>query len=133
LIVVGGSEGRNATDADARWYDSSINRGSNYGPSIDLFAPARNVRVATWVSATATSDPNDENESTGTSFAAPLVAGAAARHLQPYGNESHSMIETRLITNATTDGHGLNLLNRLNSPNRLLYMPYGCRTQAVGH
>jgi hypothetical protein len=129
-IVAGGSQGRNIGDADARWFDASINRGSNYGTTIDLFAPARNVMVALWSSSVATPNPTDELQSTGTSFAAPLVAGAAARYLEFYPTESHAQIEARLVNGATTTVHGLNLLDRQNSPNRLLYMSYGCKQRA---
>lgn len=130
LIVVGGSQGRLSTDIDARWYDPSLQRGSNYGPTIDLFAPARNVMVAHWSSTTATSDPNNEMQSTGTSFAAPLAAGAVARYLEFYPNDTHAQMESRLVANATSDAHSLDLQNRLNSPNRLLYIGYGCRQHA---
>lgn len=132
-IVAGGSQGRNVGDADARWFDPSTNRGSNFGPTIDLFAPARNVMVALWSSSTAVSVPSDDVQSTGTSFAAPLVAGAAARYLEFYPTESHAQMQSRLVNGATSGIDGLDLLDRRNSPNRLLYMSYGCKQQAVSH
>lgn len=86
--------------------------------------------VALWSSTTAVSDANDENQSTGTSYAAPMVSGAAARYLEFYPSESHAQIENRVVTNATSDVDGLNLLDRRNSANRLLYMSYGCKQRS---
>jgi hypothetical protein len=130
LIIVGASQGTNAADADSRWFDPSISRGSNFGPSVDLFAPGRNIMTALWSSVSAVSTPSDENQSTGSSYAAPMVAAAAARYLQFYPSESHAQIESRLVTNATSDVDGLNLVDRRNSANRLLYMSYGCKQRS---
>lgn len=129
-IVVGGTKGRNPADPDSRWNDGPTdNPGSNYGTSIDLFAPADRVMVAQWTSPTATRDVNDPRWSSGTSFAAPLVAGVVARRLQLFLETNEQMI-TRLVNDATSDVHGLNLLDRRpGSPNRLLYTYTNCKTR----
>jgi subtilisin family serine protease len=132
-IIAGGTKGRLATNADARWDDGPTgNLGSNYGPSIDLFAPADRVLVARWSSATAVSDPENNAVSSGTSFAAPLVAAAAARFLQLYPAESNSQIAARLIAMASTSANGVNMLNLMGSPNRLLYMTSDCKRRSAG-
>jgi len=128
IITVGASKGQNSNDVDLRWDDGPTgNTGSNYGPAIDVFAPGDHVVCAYWSSSTARRDQNDAGRASGTSFAAPLVAGVAARYLSVYPTENCDQIAARIVTNATTDVHGLNMTNRYDSPNRLLYMPYDCR------
>lgn len=62
----------------------SGNAGSNTGQCVDLYAPAHNVRVAYYATANGSNVDFRPNapESSGTSFAAPIVAGIAARVLQ---------------------------------------------------
>jgi subtilisin family serine protease len=85
--------------------------------------------VAHWTSPTATRDVNDPRWSSGTSFAAPLVAGVAARRLQLFLENNEQMC-TRLVNDATSDAHGLNLLDRgPGSPNRLLYAYTNCKSR----
>jgi subtilisin family serine protease len=132
-IIAGGSKGKLPTAADARWDDGPAgNPGSNYGAAIDLFAPADRVLVARWSSTTAVSDPEDNATSSGTSFAAPLVAGAAARFLQLYPAEGNAQIGTRLIDISSTSIHGVNMTNLNGSPNRLLYMTSDCKRRSAG-
>ncbi|HET8772718.1 MAG TPA: S8 family serine peptidase [Thermoanaerobaculia bacterium] len=129
-IVAGGLKGRSASDPDTRWNDGPTtgvpNPGSNYGPSIDVFAPADRVLVAQWTSTTATRDPNDNRYSSGTSFATPLVAGAIARYMQSYlWTNTPAQMEQQLINDASTGVHGVNIIDRRDSPNRVLYAdPY---------
>lgn len=60
------------TIVDSRW-SSGPSSGSNYGNCIDIFAPGAALRAAQ-----ATSNSAYSNSVTGTSFASPHVAGAAA-------------------------------------------------------
>jgi len=120
------------SDVDARWDDGPAgNLGSNFGATIDIFAPADRVLVARWSSPTAVSNPEDNATSSGTSFATPLAAGVAARFLQLYPAENNSQIEARLIGLASTAVDGVNMSNLNGSPNRLLYMPSDCKRRST--
>lgn len=62
---------------DRRWIDTLVeNPGSNWGPCVDLWAPAEKIAVA---NTSAWDAYRPENASSGTSFAAPAVAGMIAR------------------------------------------------------
>ncbi len=57
--------------------------GSNYGRTVDIYAPAHNMRLAALSSST--SEVTTQSLRSGTSYAAPLVAGIIARMQQAYG------------------------------------------------
>ncbi|MFJ3611697.1 S8 family peptidase [Streptomyces hydrogenans] len=91
------------TDAKASW--------SNYGAVLDLFAPGVSITAGWHTSDTAT------NTISGTSMAAPHVAGAAAVYLAGHTSATPAQVATALVNGATPDkvttpGTG--------SPNRLL-------------
>ena len=94
--------------------DSSDARASfsNYGTCVDLFAPG--------VSITSDWNTNDTaaNTISGTSMAAPHVAGTAALYLQGNSSATPAQVATAIITNATT-GHVTN--GGTGSPNLLNY------------
>ncbi len=96
------------TSSDAR---SSF---SNYGSCLDIFAPGSDITSAWHTSDTAT------NTISGTSMAAPHVAGVAALYLQ--GNTAASPATVR---NAIVDTSTTGVLSSIGSgsPNRLLYAP----------
>jgi subtilisin family serine protease len=77
---------------------------SNYGPVVDVFAPGSDVRSA-WK----TSDASYRVVS-GTSMAAPLVAGAAALYLEKYPTASVEDVARAATQTATAlngvDGEG---------------------------
>ncbi|MCI0389264.1 MAG: S8 family serine peptidase [Acidobacteria bacterium] len=89
--------------------------GSNFGSVLDLFAPGKNI-TSTWIgSSTAT------NTISGTSMAAPHVAGVVAQYLQANKAATPATVATA-ITNAAT-------LNKVinpgpGSPNRLLFSDF---------
>lgn len=87
---------------------------SNTGSCIDLFAPGDSVRTAS------TANDTDLQTSDGTSFAAPLVAGAAALHLQHSPTATPAQVHSAVV-NAATSGVLSNLGS--GSPNRLLFTP----------
>ena len=100
-ITVGGSD---ETDLRARY--------SNYGSCIDIFAPG-NLIVSTWSSSdTAT------NNLSGTSMAAPMVAGAAALYLETNPTASAATVADVIKTKGTA---GVLTTNDTSSPNLLLY------------
>ena len=98
------------TNADAR---ASY---SNYGPCLDLFAPGSSITSAGISGNTATATYS------GTSMAAPHVAGVAALYLQNNPNASAAAVRDTMVNNATAN----KITNPgANSPNRLLYSLFG--------
>ena len=86
--------------------------GSNYGTLLDLFGPGVGVLSAYYTSDTATAYLS------GTSMAAPHVAGVVARYLQAHPSDPPAAVEATLTSNAT-DGVVGN--PGAGSPNRLLF------------
>ncbi|MDQ2070023.1 S8 family serine peptidase [Natronospira sp. AB-CW4] len=85
---------------------------SNWGAAIDLFAPGEDVEVLWDSSDSATI------RSSGTSFAAPLVAGVAAIHIDAVGVDVFANdVRTAIMGNVTESV----LSNLSGSPNKLLY------------
>ncbi|HSL81312.1 MAG TPA: S8 family peptidase, partial [Thermoanaerobaculia bacterium] len=86
---------------------------SNFGPTLELFAPGQNITSAWWTSNTA------QSTESGTSMAAPHVAGAAALYLQ--GNpKARPEVVDYAITDHTSNGQLSNI--GAGSPNRLLWI-----------
>lgn len=87
---------------------------SNIGACLDLFAPGSAITSAWCDSDTATADLS------GTSMAAPHVAGAAAKYLQANPTASPATVHQALVNMAT-----LNKVRNAGSgsPNRLLFTP----------
>lgn len=83
---------------------------SNFGRCVDLFAPGRNIRSVGIASNTATAVIS------GTSQAAPHVAGAAALFLQNQKTASPSLVQ-QILTASTTPGV---LTDVRGAPNKLL-------------
>jgi subtilisin family serine protease len=88
---------------------------SNYGPTLDLFAPGVSITSA-WTG-------NDLMVATasGTSMAAPHVAGVVALYLQNHRNASPATVRSALVGTSTT---GVVSNPGQESPNRLLYTNY---------
>jgi serine protease len=162
VITVGGS-----TNNDRRWHCNPVwedcgssTKGSNYGNAVDIFAPSQNIRSAGIKEPFPPGDPllvygsccrdSDTAERqllrSGTSFAAPIVAGIAARLLIGSGSTlTPDQIWTQIQTQAsgdfpstpptvmqdvgTTDPDSGPLFG---SPNRLVFQPGVTRCRAVG-
>lgn len=88
---------------------------SNYGTGLDLFAPGVGITSA-WIG-------NDLMIATasGTSTAAPHVAGVAALYLQNHRSASPAEVRSALVGNSTT---GVVTNPGQESPNRLLFSNY---------
>jgi len=86
---------------------------SNYGSCVDLFAPGSSITSAWYTSNSAT------NTISGTSMAAPHVAGGAALYLEDNPGATPSQVANALTSTATE-----NAISGVNgSPNLLLYTP----------
>ncbi|HKX82987.1 MAG TPA: S8 family serine peptidase, partial [Pyrinomonadaceae bacterium] len=85
---------------------------SNYGACVDIFAPGHNVLSANHANDTATASKS------GTSQAAPLVAGIAAVYRAANPSASPATVAQALLSTATT-GTVTNLGD--GSPNKLIY------------
>ncbi|MEV0188010.1 S8 family peptidase [Kitasatospora purpeofusca] len=97
----------NSTSADERRSDS------DWGSCTDLFAPGTDITSA-W-----NSGDNDSHRLTGTSMAAPHVAGAAALYLSAHPGATPAQVQDALIKAAST---GKVTKAGTNTPNRLLYV-----------
>jgi subtilisin family serine protease len=86
---------------------------SNWGSTVDLFAPGVGIRSAYKGTTTATAVLN------GTSMAAPHVAGAAALVLDALPAYRPVQVRDWLVARATTG----KVTDRKGAPNRLLYVP----------
>lgn len=165
VISVGGS-----TNNDSRWHcntsnpwetnECSSNPGSNYGTSVDIFAPAQNISAAAIKQLDPTQpDPvlqccvdSDTAERwdirSGTSFASPAVAGIAARLLMGSGATlTPDQVWSQIQSQATGDppstppavmqdpapGADPNAGPLYLSPNRLLFQQGVARCRAVSH
>ncbi len=92
---------------------------SNYGTCVDILAPGVSITSAWSTSPTAT------NTISGTSMAAPHVAGAAALYLVANQGATPAQVGQALIDNASLNKISLHSRSRSNNtPNRLLYMGF---------
>ena len=96
------------TITDARWVNGA--KASNFGSCVDIFAPGTDI---TSISISATSTLS------GTSFASPHVAGAAALYLQENIDATPAEVKEAILTNASV----VTISNAgVDSPNKLLNM-----------
>lgn len=116
---------------DTRWDNRTSTNpdftGSSFGTCVDLFAPGRDVRSAVPTSVPPGGmffDPSGYRTGSGTSFAAPHVAGAVARCLETNPNLTPTQLRDAIVNRATrevidpaTRGTG--------SPDRLLHIAPG--------
>ncbi|GAA4840944.1 S8 family peptidase [Kitasatospora terrestris] len=97
----------NSTSDDQRRSDS------NWGACTDLFAPGTGI-VSAW-----NSGDSDSHTLTGTSMAAPHVAGAAALYLSAHPRATPAQVQDALVRSATAGKIGK---AGTDTPNRLLYV-----------
>lgn len=115
-ITVGATtvDANGVTEEDARAYFS------NYGTCMDIFAPGQLITSAWYTSNTAT------NTISGTSMAAPHVAGAVAVYYSENGAATPAQVKAAITGAATVDVIDLLCSNNIctSSPNKMLFS--GC-------
>lgn len=102
-IVVGATDN---TDTRAEF--------SNHGPCVDVYAPGVDIESA-WYTGN-----NDVNTISGTSMAAPHVAGVAALYLEQNPSATPTRAKGVIVNNSTKDV----VKDPKGAPNRLLYMGF---------
>ncbi|MPZ72485.1 MAG: S8 family serine peptidase [Nitriliruptorales bacterium] len=123
LVTAAGNDGDDACDhSPARVREAvtvaASNEGdrrpkwSNYGACLDLFGPGVDILSA------GNANDQDAASASGTSMAAPHVAGAAARYLQSRPSASPATVAKALLADAT---EGVISRTGAKSPNLLLY------------
>jgi subtilisin family serine protease len=115
LICVGGSDNR-----DHLWTRPSPAQTSNFGAtSVDLVAPASDIQTTSW------NDSRTYALQSGTSYAAPLVSGAAALYLSKYPNATAADVKNAILSGVdvlpdfvgkTVTGGRLNIARTLSIP-----------------
>ena len=88
---------------------------SNYGPTLDIFAPGVGITSA-WIG-----DDHMTATATGTSMASPHVAGVVALYLQTHRTASPAAVRLALVGTSTT---GVVINPGQETPNRLLFTNY---------
>lgn len=113
---------------DSLWSDS------NYGQCVDILAPGHDVEVPNPNACEASPLPPCEYKcipqkkdaagtvDSGTSYAAPLVAAAAALYIKDTGVTNPYEVRQALIDMSSKGKIDLN--GKIDTPNRLLYIPY---------
>lgn len=104
--------------------------GSNAGPCVTLFAPAKNLFLASIASANSYRDARVRGgHASGTSFSAPIVAGFAARLLQNNPTMTPVQVRAAMLNNSvsTLDAATLNTFDHngaaiTGTPNKLLQL-----------
>lgn len=115
VIVVAGSTNGDAAYGNCTRYDADCT-GTNFGSTVDLFAPAENIISATWT------EPNAVCVQSGTSMAAPHVTGVIALYLQSNRTATPAQVHQAVVGGATMSVIRGSLPAA--TPNRLLHSPY---------
>ena len=105
-----------ATDMDDQLWEWT-----SRGPCVDLLAPGHDILTASH------RDPAEEVMASGSSFAAPFVAGVVARHLENYNHQLSTRDMLQLLTDTAT--RGSTNAQQHNTPDCLLHR--GCPSRSA--
>ncbi len=116
---MGGNRSSVITVAATNKYDI-MSYFSNYGPCVDVMAPGEGIRAAINYDDIAT------EVKSGTSMAAPVVSGIAARHIAKFGNTNPATLKAKIQRKASSDMIDCSLKpdGAVGTPNLLSY--YRC-------
>lgn len=89
---------------------------SNYGPCVDVFAPGTGI-LSAWIPPAGSTATNTTATKSGTSMAAPHVAGVAALYLETHRGAMPATVAGKITSNATVD----HVTDPVGGPNLLLY------------
>lgn len=116
VLTVGGTDRLDVVWKNINWPgeqpEEHDNLASNYGPFVDIWAPAHGLLVA---SSASDSDSKREN---GTSYSTPMVAGVASMILEQDPMLGHTGVEDALMGNSRS---GIISGDLGGAPNRLLF------------
>lgn len=130
-IVAAGNDGINACDASPARTPDAITVGatnqwdertfwSNYGSCVDIFAPGGTDYLnGQDIYSAGISSSRSYAEMSGTSMAAPHVAGVAARYLSVHPRQTPAQVSAAILTSASVDKI---TYAGTDSPNKLLYL-----------
>ena len=94
-----------------------FNGGSNAGPCVTLFAPAKNISVASPSSAAGYRNARVRGGlGSGTSWSAPIVAGFAARILQNHSSYTPAQVRFELLANSVATLERTRSIRRTSPP-----------------
>ncbi|KAL7746679.1 hypothetical protein RI367_007958 [Sorochytrium milnesiophthora] len=124
VVVAAGNDAKNACDSSPASASTAIAVGSvdptdsvsyfsNFGSCVAVFAPGEQIH-------TTTNDGGDDDQFTGTSFAAPHVAGVAALYYSVYPWLTPAAMRQALVDNSSRNRIVLSTLPP-NSPNLIVY------------
>jgi hypothetical protein len=112
---------------EGRWLSNAggdsntLEPGSNFGPCVTMFAPAKNITSALIASSTSYRNRLEpQNQASGTSFSAPIAAAVAARYLELRSNATVDDVYNALTNTAVEGGLDTTAVSLNGSPNLVL-------------
>ena len=93
------------------WYNLQLSNFSNYGNSVQISAPGKNLVVKHWNATEVLTNGTYLVSASGTSFAAPIVAGAACLRQQEVPNEAIGLTKAFLLSSSSRTHDYQNLID----------------------
>jgi len=93
------------------WYNLQLSNFSNYGNSVQISAPGKNLVVKHWNANEFLSNGTYLTSASGTSFSSPIVAGAACLRQQQVPNEAVGLTKAFLLSSSSRTHDYQNLID----------------------